>query len=93
MKAMPATISPQPTPNPNAMKFVVEGQTLAAAGSRTFADATSAAADPLAAALFAIDGVAQVFFLKDFVTVTKTPEAAWPELGPAVEAALTAHFA
>lgn len=49
-------------------------------------------ASPLAKRLFAVDGVAGVFFGSDFVTVTKTEDAQWPVLKPLVFAAIMDHF-
>jgi hypothetical protein len=66
-----------PTPNPNAVKFVLGQPAVPGGGSRTYHSAAQAAADGRAAALFAIDGVASVFMVADFVTVTKTPESDW----------------
>mgnify|MGYP005836464313 CR=1 FL=1 len=80
-------IIPQPTPNPNAMKFnlsrtVVEGQ------SCSFNSPESAAQHPLAARLFEIDGIQSVFMLKDFITVGKRPDADWEEIIPAAMQAM-----
>jgi hypothetical protein len=76
------------TPNPNAVKFVVPGRRLVESGSRSFFDAAAAAGDPLASAVMGLDGVASIFMVNDFVTVTRTPEADWGELIPRVEAAI-----
>jgi hypothetical protein len=78
----------QPTPNPNAGKFIADRTIVEGRASRSFHDAAQAAADPVAAALFEIDGVASVFMVDDFVTVTKAPSADWSELVPKVTAAL-----
>jgi NFU1 iron-sulfur cluster scaffold homolog, mitochondrial len=64
-----------PTPNPNAMKFVVD-RTISAQ-PRSFFDAESAKSNLLAEALFAIPGVTSVLLLGDFVTVNKLPKSAW----------------
>jgi len=90
--AMSITVTAQPTPNPNAMKFSVNRQ-LTEGSSRTYGSAAEAAGDALAAALFAVPGVKTVFILNDFVTVTKQPEAAWGDLAPAAEAALRTALA
>ena len=42
--------------------------------------------------LMALEGVASVFMVEDFVTVTKRPEADWQELIPRVEAAIRANL-
>lgn len=74
----------QPTPNPNAGKFIA-GQTIVEGkSSRSFHNAEQAAADPVAQALFELHGVASVFMVEDFVTVTKQPDADWSDLIPRV---------
>jgi hypothetical protein len=78
----------QPTPNPNAGKFVLGRPAVPGGGSRTYGSREQAAADPRAAALFELGGVASVFMVADFVTVTKTPDADWATLAPLVTAAL-----
>lgn len=76
----------QPTPNPNAMKFVLDR----AISDRpeSFFNAASAAGHPLALRLFAIDGVASVLLLGDFVTINKTPGSKWPAVSAGVKKAL-----
>ncbi len=88
---MPANVSPQPTPNPNAMKFSLD-RPVVNGPSQTFSNKEGAAADPLAAKLFEVPGVKQVFFLGNFVTVTKESEAIWADIGPEVEVILRNHF-
>jgi hypothetical protein len=78
----------QPTPNPNAGKFTVDRRVVAGDASRSFYAAEQAAGEPLAAALFAVDGVASVFMADDFVTVMKRPDADWSDLVPDVIAAI-----
>ncbi len=90
--AMSITVTAQPTPNPNAMKFSVNRQ-LTEGSSRTYGSPAEAAGDALAAALFAVPGVKTVFILNDFVTVTKLPDAVWGDLAPAAEAALRTALA
>lgn len=78
----------QATPNPNAAKFIAGRRLVEGNRPRSFASAAAAAADPLAAALFGIDGVASIFMVEDFVTVTKTPAASWAQLTPLVTGAM-----
>jgi hypothetical protein len=78
----------QPTPNPNAGKFAIGRPTVPGGGSRSYFSREQAAGDPLAEPLFEIDGVASVFMVADFVTVTKTEHADWGELNPEIVAAL-----
>ena len=76
-------VQAQPTPNPNAMKFVVEGAYFAKPLS--FPSAEAAARHPLAVRLFALDGVYNVFMVQDFITVNKHPELAWAALVTQIE--------
>lgn len=80
----------QPTPNPNAFKFVVDGA-LAGSDSRHFADATAAASDPLAVQMFEVDGVETLFFCENFATVTMTAEADWRNVAEAISKILENH--
>jgi hypothetical protein len=73
----------QPTPNPNATKFVVDGNLTDQPLS--FFNPAQGSHDPLASKLFAIQGVASVLILGDFVTVNKTPEAKWSAITRKVE--------
>ena len=61
-------------------------------GSKDFSNAREGMASPLAKRLFAIDGVTNVFFGSDFVTVTKNDDLAWSMLKPEVFAAIMEHF-
>lgn len=78
----------QPTPNPNAGKFTAERAVVEGNASRSYFSAEQAASDPLAAALFEIDGVNSLFMVEDFVTVTKRPDAQWSDLVPRVTSAM-----
>ena len=82
----------QPTPNPNAGKFTVGRPVVEGKASRSVYSAAAAPGDPLATDLFAIDGVASLFLVEDFVTVTKRPDADWQMLVPLVTAVLERHF-
>ncbi len=86
------TVTAAPTPNPNALKFAVEGTALIPSGLLSFRSAREAEAHPLGRALFALDGVADVLLLPQFATVTKRPAADWNLLLPAVERVLEAHL-
>ena len=61
-------------------------------GSMDFSNAREGMASPLAKRLFAIDGVTNVFFGSDFVSVTKNDDMAWSMLKPEVFAAIMEHF-
>jgi hypothetical protein len=68
----------QPTPNPNALKFVLDRSVSERPAS--FFNAGSAKDHPLASKLFAVSGVSSLLLLGDFITVNKTPDAAWPSI-------------
>jgi len=72
------SVQAKSTPNPNAMKFVLPARIFPKPLS--FAGAQEAAAHPLAAAIFALGGVYNVFMVQDFVTVNKLPDVAWEVL-------------
>lgn len=73
----------EPTPNPNAMKFNVDGK-LIEGGSRSFDSADAGSNDTLAKALFDLGKVTSVFYMPGFVTVNKSPEADWASLAPSI---------
>lgn len=81
-------VTPEPTPNPNAMKFTV-GRPVG--GPATFS-AGNEADNPAAADLLAIDGVESVFFTADFVTVTKSPDTGWDSVTARAQEILEGHF-
>ena len=76
---MPRIVNIEPTPNPDALKFVVK-EPLPVRGARSFRDFESAVGDTLASAIFALGGIASVFYMKTFVTVNKLPIADWKDL-------------
>jgi len=85
-------IQTEATPNPEVLKFL-PGRTVLGEGTRDFRSAEEAAASPLAADIFDIEGVARVFFGPDFLTVGKHPSFDWPHLKAPVLAAIMDHFA
>jgi hypothetical protein len=84
-----ATASPSPTPNPDAMKFTLD---IKLPASINFANADAAAAHPFAAEVFALGGVAAVFGVNDFVTITRVAGADWEPIVAGVIAAAAAHL-
>ena len=84
-------IQTEATPNPATLKFL-PGKPVLAAGTREFRSNEDAAASPLAARLFALQGVASVFFGEDFVAVTKSPAEEWSHMKPAILGAVMEHY-
>ncbi len=85
------SIEVQPTPNVNAMKFLLSRR-ITEGRSQTFRSPEEAVSSSLASALFAIPGVVQVFFLNNFITLTRAPEADWPDIISQAEALIQTHF-
>lgn len=84
-----ASASASPTPNPNAMKFSLD---VKLPGTLNVNNAEAAAGNPFAQAVLGIDGVASVFGVNDFVTVTRKPGGNWDSIIPAVQAAAAEHL-
>ncbi len=76
---MPKIAEIEPTPNPNAMKFVLR-EPLTWGVSRAFDSAEQAQGDALASALFDIEHVTNVFYVDHWITVTQDGQGDWQEL-------------
>jgi hypothetical protein len=77
----------QPTPNPNAMKFVLDRAV--SQQPMSFFNAGAAADHPLAHRLFEIAGVSSLLLLGDFVTINKSSGARWDDIKRQAKDALT----
>ncbi|MCH2163216.1 MAG: NifU family protein [Marinovum sp.] len=84
-------IQTESTPNPATLKFL-PGQDVLEMGTADFPSLESAAASPLAQRIFAIEGVTNVFFGLDFVTVTKTDGVEWDHIKPGILGAIMTHY-
>ncbi len=84
-------IQTEETPNPATLKFL-PGRTVMSAGTAYFPESESAGASPLAQRLFQIEGITEVFFGADFVTVAKAEEREWYLLKPAILGVIMEHF-
>jgi NFU1 iron-sulfur cluster scaffold homolog, mitochondrial len=83
----------QPTPNPNAFKFLVD-QPLAKPGqSLAYAKPEQARHDVLAQGMFAIPGIETLFFCDNFCTVSMTTQADWRAVAEQVTRLLESHVA
>ena len=67
-------------PNPNSMKFVANFMLLPDGQTFDFPDASSAGNSPLAEQLFNLPYVKRVFYMSNFITVTKDESAEWIEI-------------
>ena len=68
----------QPTPNPNALKFVLDRQV--SQQPLSFFNAEAAKDFPLAKRLFEIAGVSSLLLLGDFITINKSPQSDWDDI-------------
>lgn len=84
-------VTPEATPNPNAVKFTLDRPAVEGRG-QTFRAGSDPAESPLGARIFALDGVTNVFATANFVSVTKEDDADWNTLVPQVIEQLEAHF-
>lgn len=83
-------IQTEATPNPATLKFL-PGRIVLGNGTAEFKSPDEARSSPLAERLFAVPGVAGVFFGNDFVSVTKS-DGEWQHIKPAVLGAIMEHF-
>ena len=89
-------IQTEDTPNPASLKFI-PGREVMPEGMGTntaqFSGIDEASSSPLARRLFAVDGVAAVFFGSDFISITKADSHDWFTIKPGILAAIMEHYA
>src|SRR5262245_26940116 len=83
-------IQTEPTPNPATLKFI-PGKSVLGDDTVDYRSKAEAAASPLAARLFEIEGVTGVFLGSDFISVTKG-DTEWPHIRPAILGAIMEHY-
>ena len=69
----------QSTPNPNALKFVLNVP-VKTQGKVTYKNASACVHNPMAAALFSIANITEVYFFDNYVTVTQDGNADWDQI-------------
>jgi len=84
-------VTPEGTPNPNAVKFTLD-RPATEKRNETFRAGSDPADSPLGAAIFALDGVTNVFITSNFVSVNKEDGVDWDELLPEVISVIEGHF-
>ena len=84
-------IQTEQTPNPATLKFL-PGRDVMGQGTADFPAREAASESPLAARLFAVDGVDGVFLGGDFIAVTKDASVDWQTLKPLVLGSIMEHF-
>ena len=80
IKNTPVTIYVESNPNPNSMKFVANMMLLPEGEYHDFPTIESAKSSKLAQELFTFPYVTGVFFMSNFVTVTKDESVDWEEV-------------
>ena len=73
----------QPTPNPNALKFILD-KNVKDEGKTSFKNPNQAKDVPLAAGLFDLRGVDQIHFFQNVITVSKFTFEPWDNLEPSI---------
>lgn len=82
----------QSTPNPNSKKFITN-QIVKTNGKSTFTSPKEADSVPLARELFSVQGVSEVYFFDNFITVTKEDQAPdWDALIPQLKSLIITHM-
>jgi len=72
------------TPNPASVKWVLACELVGDGPPVSFAEPPDAEVSPLAARLMAVPGVVAVLIGRTFITVTRSDDAGWREIGQAV---------
>lgn len=85
-------ITAEMTPNPNTLKFMVN-RTLVESGSLNYPDKEKAKGCYLAETLFELPNVLGVMLGRDFITVTKKPEASWHTMVEPITTTMKTLFA
>ncbi len=87
----PIEIVIQPTPNPNALKFILNRDVITE-GKVSFKAPQDCKDIPLAAALFDLRGVDQIHFFQNVITISKFSFEDWDSLEPAVQTCIESFF-
>lgn len=94
MTSQDVLIRIQATPNPNAWKFVLDRPVLNE-GKATYADAKEAGTSLLASSLFQVQGVRQVHFFQNVITIThnfdEDPEEIQKNVCSVIQTRISAH--
>src|SRR5208283_3604751 len=80
----------QSTPNPNALKFILN-MSVKNVGKVTYKNAGQCKHNPMAAALFTIPNITEVYFFDNYVTVTQDGLAGWEQIEDQVKKVILEH--
>jgi len=84
-------ITANPTPNPDALKFIVDRQ-MVDGEPVSYTAPEDAEGSPLAEKLFALGGVKGLFAYQNFVTVTRAGDQVWQEFAREIGKCIRAHI-
>ena len=84
-------LSTQPTPNPDAMKFLVSRLAIHS-GTKSFGSEEEAEGDVFAEALFSLPGVRSVYVNQDYVSVTKSMMEDWTDMVEPIRDIIETHL-
>ena len=84
-------ITANPTPNPDALKFIVDRQ-LVDGDPVSYRTSEDAEGSPLAEKLFGLGGVQQLFAFQNFVTVTKADDREWYAFAKEIGKTIRCHL-
>jgi Fe-S cluster biogenesis protein NfuA len=79
-------------PNPNSLKFVFDFMLMPEGESLDFPSLESSDSSPLAQELFKFDYITRVFFMSNFITITKSPNFEWIEVREEIKQFLKKYF-
>lgn len=82
----------QSTPNPNALKFVLNTP-VKTEGKATYKSANACADNKLAALLFSIPNVEEVFFFDNYITVTQNGDGDWDQMEEKIKSTILNNVA
>ena len=85
-------ISFEANPNPNSVKFVADFMLVEEGKNYDFPNKESAENAPLADRLFELDYVTRVFYMSNFITVTKTENLDWLEIREEIKSIIKDHL-
>jgi len=80
----------QSTPNPNALKFILNVP-LKNEGKVTYKNAGQCQHNPMAAALFTVPNIAEVYFFDNYITVTQDGNADWEQIEEQIKKIILEH--
>ena len=88
----PVNIYMEANPNPNSMKFVANFVLLPEGTSYDYPNVEAAGNSPLAQQLFALPNVERVFYMSNFITVTKSEGVEWIEIREQIKSTIQSYL-